>query len=338
MVSYNPKIEGVVEQSRASRGDPEENIKNLIYYKMGEEFDKAMWGVDIIRGELIVIQADKKQRKSTLLANWVLPWANQLKQKDLWLCVDTLESGMPPETYSDLLSCITATRMMVGDHLGSRDRNTWPIVADIRADLENEMRLSPKFLRFGKRTELQQKYIDAGEYAVATLPITLWGPSLKQGQARELEKAMKRWDLLYKGEHPDAEGCEHRIFACDHVQQYSGFAGSGDYHSLEVVTSTHSDFLVTHPGAVVVDLSQVSLGSKRAYDSGASGEMVAKGGNKLAAEAVTVFQTKYDKDKHMHYMIVETPNSRNESPPTVKQEIDRFSGSFLKPAVPFYQR
>ena len=334
---YNPTIKSVVEESRKHRGNPEENVKNLIYYKMGEEFDKAMWGVDIIRGELIVIQADKKQRKSTLLANWVLPFASQLKNKDLWLCVDTLESGMPPETYGDVLTCIAGTRLMVAETFGTHNRTEWPNATEIIDKLGQELRLSQKFLRFGKRTETQQKYIELGEKLVSPLPITIFGPSLRQGEARDLNKSMKRWDLLYKGEYPDALGHEHRIFCTDHVQQYSGFAGS-DYNSLEVVTSTLSDFMVTHPGSVVIALSQVSLGSKRAYDSGASGEMVAKGGNKLAAEAVTVFQTKYEKDTHPNYIIIETPNSRNESPPTVKQEIDRFSGSFLGVCKPYFTR
>lgn len=333
---YNPTVESLIEAARIQRGSAEENIAKLIKYKISTEFDAALWGMDIVRGELIGIQAPDKQRKTTLLANIVLHAASQLREKGYWMAIDTLESGMPPETYTDVLVCILATRLMVGTVLGDMNREHWPKVEEIvnHPELKDQLRLSPKFLRFGLRSKMQQEFIDKAEKVLAILPISIFGPSSRQGTARELKKAMERWDLLYHGKFPGLEGKLHKIFTADHVQQYYGFAGS-DYNALESVTSEHSNFVVTHEGAVDILLSQVSVTSRRLAAAGA-GEAIAKGGAKLSSEVTVLFETEYDKDVSEDFLLIKTPRGRGETPPVIKQEIDRFSGSFLRPGIPYF--
>jgi len=92
---YDPRLSALIELTDQEWGDPTENAKNLVYYGLNY-VDQALFGIDMVRGELIGIQAEAKMRKSTLLANIVL---NVAASKRFWLCIDTLESGMPPSAY-----------------------------------------------------------------------------------------------------------------------------------------------------------------------------------------------------------------------------------------------
>jgi len=328
---YDPSLRALVGQTDVDWGDPDKNLKGLIKYQIGPEFDRAMWGVNTIDGELIGIQGPEKQRKSSYLCNLIKIFAQQLSA---WICIDTLESGMPPKAYRDMLIAMIATQIMIGRIFGL-DRSKWPPVSSIKdhPQLKSELRLSRKFLRFGRRTEFQQAAIDEAKIAASCLPVSIFGPSAREGQARNLELSMERWDKLYRGEYETIKEAKHVVFCTDHIQQYSGYAGD-DYHGIEAVVAMLSDFVVTHPGSVVIAVSQVSLGSVRAASSG-TGEMVAKGGAKLAAEVNTLFQTKYAENSD--YLILETPRSRDEKPPVMIQEIEQHSGAFLAPARPAHE-
>jgi hypothetical protein len=336
-MDYDPRISALLRQTEQDWGNPFENRENIITYQTAPQFDAALYGVDLIDGELITIQAPKKQRKSTLLANWILHFIIQLRERDLWVCIDTLESGMTPKAYRDVIIAMLATRMMIGHVLDTNKRNEWPEVESIMNHqmLENELRISRKFLRFGERTEFQKTHIDNAITYLATTNLSIFGGTKDSGETRSLESTMDRWDKLYKGEHEEHEG-RHIIFTADNVQQYREYAGNS-YSGLELITNRFSEFVVSHPGAVVFAVSQVSLGSqRRANDTGE--EMDARGGARLAEESTTVFQPFYDKDKDPYHMIIQTPYSRYEPPPTIIVDVEPNSGTFLRPGKPYYSR
>lgn len=326
---YDPRLSALIDHTDSEWGDPSENARHLIYYGINY-IDQALYGIDFIRGEIIGIQAEAKQRKSTLLANIVLSVASQLPQ---WICVDTLESGMPPSAYRDVLIAIKATRMLVANVFGT-DRKEWPTYADlaVHAELGKELRISKEFLWYGRRTESQYLAIETAKRLLSEHRIMLFGPAPTQGNARSLPESLERWDLLYHGKYPGLAHLAVKMFAVDHVQQLSGFGGS-DYARLESAVHAYSDFVTTHPGSVVFVVSQLGVGSVRLEKQGIA-RAQAKGGAVLEAEVNVLFRTLYDSDGAPHIIRIQTDATRKRPPPMVAQEIEPNSGSFLKPASP----
>jgi hypothetical protein len=80
MTLYDARIGALLSEADKDWGDSQQNLNNIIMYNIGPEFDTAMWGLDLYEGELIVIQAPKKQRKSTLLANFCINFLPQLNK------------------------------------------------------------------------------------------------------------------------------------------------------------------------------------------------------------------------------------------------------------------
>lgn len=334
-IIYDPRIATLIESTDDDWGDPEENRANMIKYNVGDAFDNALWGIPVgYESELITIQGQIKNRKSTLLCNLVLNFAVQLKEKgnQYWICIDSLESGMSPKSYRDQLLSMIATRLIIAQKYGN-DRSKWPHANEIiqQSDLKPHLTLSRKFLRFGKRTPLQMEMLEKSKRILKELPITLFGPAATQGKARDLETSMGRWVHLYDGTYPKALGHKHRIFAVDHIQQYGG--GGGDYSNLERATTAVSDFAAGAIGSVVLALSQVSLSSVRDSEAG-TGKMRAKGGEKLAAESNLVLEVKYDRERNPTEMTISASEGRDETPPIMVQPIQPSSGVALGFAVP----
>jgi hypothetical protein len=328
-MSYNPHLGAFSNSSESRWGKPEENNSKIVRYMMCDAFDGAVYGVRLNTGEVNSVVASKKQRKTTLMANWLLNFARQLEDK--WICIDTLESGMPPGRYADVLISILATKIMIMQYFG-KDRKEWPSSREIvtHPELGPQLRLNPEFFLYSTRTQLQHNAIEAAKKATSTLPISIFGPAKEQGQTRDLDASLKRWELLAKGEYPGSEGKRHVIFCVDNIQQYRQFAGNS-YYGLEIITNEFSSFIVTNPGTVGFAVSQPSMTSQRG-----DGELEARGGSRLAEECNYVFSTEYDKDKHPLFMIIKTLFSRPTPPPTIRQEIEPFSGAFLRLATPVY--
>ena len=334
-MDYDPKLSALISQADADWGNPEVNLSHIVKYNIGVEFDKAMWGVDLIDGELIVVQAPKKARKSTFAANLCLNFAPQLRMMSKWMCIDTLESGMTPKAYRDVLAAIMTTKILISKVYGN-ERGKWPSVDEIIANpffKDAPLNITRRFLRFGYRTDKQMGAIEEAKKILSVLPISIFGSAKNQGEARSIEAAMDRWDKLYNGTYPKEEEKEHVIFITDNVQQYREFAGNS-YQGLETITNHIATFVTSHPGSVVIAISQVSMGSQRMSITDGM-EMEVRGGTRLAEEAVTVFQTRYDKNAPLH-LIIETPFSRYEPPATMVQDIEPNSGAFLAPAIPLY--
>lgn len=326
---YDPTLAGLLANAEADWGCPEENRQGLIHYGI-PPIDEALYGLDFKAGELIGVQAPEKRRKSTLLANVVY---NVAAHERFWSCIDTLESGMPPAAYRDVLLAMAATRTLIA-HVFGADRRTWPEVAQIFANdkIGSLLRISKEFIWYADRSLLQASAIDAAKNALSGAMIMLFGPRPEEGEARNLSSTMDRWHRLYHGNFSSTPGKFVRLFAVDHIQQYAGWPGE-DYRKLEIVTDTMAEFVTQHPGSVVILVSQVSVGSRRFAAQG-MGDYQAKGGAKLSAEVNVLFQTDYDKNKAPQQMTIEVKETRRRPPPRVVQEIDPSSGAFLRPAYP----
>lgn len=326
---YDPTLRGLISETEKDWGNPADNVAGLVFYGI-PPVDKALFGIDFRAGELIGIQAQEKRRKSTMLANIAY---NIAAIKRFWVCIDTLESGMPPMAYRDVLVAMLTTRELISTVHG-KDRMQWPNVEAIFSgpSLHDELGISKEFLWYAKRSEKQHRAIEAAKIRLSDIPIMLFGPRTEQGSAKNLGAAMDRWSRLYNGDYPGSEGLFARLFCSDHIQQYEGWPGD-DYRRLETVTDHFAKFVTSHPGSVVIAVSQVSVTSVR-FARQKMGKAQAKGGAKLGAEVNVLFQTDYDKDSSPHQMSIEVVETRRRPPPRVIQEIDPSSGAFLKPAYP----
>lgn len=329
LTKYDPTLAALLANAEQDWGAPRENRQDLVHYGL-PPIDDALYGMDFKAGELIGIQAPEKRRKSTLLANIVY---NVAGQKRFWTCIDTLESGMSPMAYRDALLAMVATRILIASVYGPA-RETWPEVGQIfdNERLKGQLRISKEFIWYADRTPAQATAINTAKSTLSDAMIMLFGPHSGEGDAKDLASTVDRWDRLYHGTHPATPGKFVRLFAVDHIQQYAGWPGE-DYRKLEIVTDTMAGFVTQHPGAVVILVSQVSLGSRRDAAQGL-GSYQAKGGAKLSAEVNVLFQSDYKKDVSPRAMTIEVAETRREPPPRVIQEIDPASGAFLRPAYP----
>lgn len=332
---YNPSLKSLIDEADEDWGSGTKNLENIIYYGINY-VDQCFYGIDLSRGELIGIQGPEKHRKSTLLANIAYSVAYQfIKKFGYWITIDTLESGMPPKAYRDVLLAIAATRILISSFYG-QDRNSWPAVKEIRfhPQIKNQLTISKDYLWYSraKWTPEQTQAILKAKELLMEFPISIFGPANNEGNARNLKETLERWDKLYNGTFPGSEGRYHRVFACDNLQLYYGF-GSNKFDQLEEVVAAHAYFLVTHPGSVVIDVSQLGKTSQTNARLGFS-EPYAKGGGALAAEATVLFESEYDKDNSPYSMRIKVPRTRKKPPPEIIQEFDMESGAFLRPAYP----
>lgn len=330
-MEFSPILADLIAQAEAEWGDPEEKRANMLYYGINY-VDDALFGIDQIRGEVIGIQAREKRRKSTMLYNVLYNVALQLAKDNRWVCIDTLESGAPPQAVRDIFIAMAATRKLISDVFGTK-RKEWPKYDEMmqHPELAPRLRLSKEFLLYSKRTKEQFEAIEWAKNILSALPILIFGASPHQGDASKLGGAVQRWHDLYLGQHPKAKGKEVRVFARDHLQQIAGYRS--DYDRLEAVVSTDANFVSTHPKSVVFAVSQVSMTSVR-FERQGLGEVGAKGGPKLGAECNVLFRTKYDKNDSPHQMRIEVQETRRRPPPPVIQELEPNSGAFLRPAFP----
>ena len=317
---YDPRIQSLLAQCDDDWGDPTKNRENLIPYGI-LPIDKALYGIDPF-GEIIVIQGEEKNRKTTFLANVVcnIMTREQLKVKPV-INIDSLESGMRPQKYRDTLISIMATRYLI-----SQSHQPRTFCHACGTEVCRHIGISPKFLRYMTRTEEQKEAIEWAKAEMDKWPLLIHGASLKQGNTRSLQGATKgskdkqaRWLRL-------VEVFGMQILVVDHVQQYAFSDEPTDYEKQIRAVSALADFSTQH-GNVVMALSQVSLTSVREIkNNGGQGKLVAAGGAKAAQEANTVFSTSYKPDSGV--MKIKIEESRDAGSFPVWQRVEDVSGCF----------
>ena len=245
------KIRDLVKAAVNDWGEPEKNRAMLLPYGL-PPLDEALYGINIVDGELIAIQGLEKNRKTTLLANIVLSvmLSGTLSKLGYSMVLDTLESGETVERYRDRLIGMLATYAVLAGEHGNR-RETW----NVAEALENEhLGMSPEYLRYANRSAAQQWAIEHAMKVMEDWPLHIFGGSRYRDRAtntRDLRGSMRRWAQL-------AEDENAAVFATDHIQLYN--ISGGDYQMQEQVVPALSTHQLTTSTAVIA-LSQISLGS-----------------------------------------------------------------------------
>jgi len=279
---YNPSIQALIEATKEDWGNPEESRKLLVPYGI-KPFDLALYGIDIINGELNIVMAPEKKRKTTFMINVIanIMMGNKPEEKP-FIVVDTLESGMPPNRYRDSLISNVATRYLL--RKGHRHNSHCSVCGVTPC---GELGISPEFLRFNSRSNEQQMAIDWALAEMMGWNLYLYGANPHQGNTRSLELGMKRWEKLI-------EEKEMKILVIDHLQLYSfdDFKSLSDYEKQLRIVGEIGE-LVAKYGVVVFLISQVSLTSQREKREG-TGKWTAMGGSKAHQEANTIFYTDYE--------------------------------------------
>lgn len=315
---YDPTIQSLVDNSEDQWGDPEVNRGNLVPYGI-PQFDLALYGMDITYGELDLIIGPEKQRKTTMALNIIANYMmSEFPKEKPMTVIDTLESGMKPEKYKDALLSIVATRYMI-KHGHSPTGNC----RACGSEYCKEIGISPDFLRYNTRTTTQKVAIDYALETVREWPMLIYGANLKQGDTRNLQKAMQtplsRWPILI-------QELDVKIMVTDHVQQYhlSGGGANSDYEKQIQAVAAVGD-VVSQWNIVCLMLSQISLTSIREARN-QSGKLIASGGSKAHQEANVIFSVAYKSGEGMMKMAIE--EARNASSFAVWQTLEDVSGSF----------
>lgn len=316
---YNPHISALIDQAGQDWGSPEANRENLVPYGI-IPLDRALYGIDTINGEMILILGEHKKRKTTLILNILTNIFTREKGKKPITNVDTLESGMPPGRYRDSLISIVASRFLI-------QRGHKPGACPIcHAKLCKELNITPEFLRYNTRSRIQLESIDYALETIRDWPLLIHGANPVQGDTRNLETSVRgvksRWRRLIHD-----EGVE--LLVSDHVQQYEvgGNPYATDYEK-QIYAVGSSAEVVARENIALFLISQVSLTSIRA------GKMSAAGGNKGAQEANVVLSTDYIPGSgRIKISILE---SRRSDTLELWQAIDDRSGAFYGEASKHY--
>lgn len=304
--------------------------------------DKALYGINIVSGELILIRGQQKRRKTTLFLNILANiYSAPIPLEKPTSVIDVLESGMTPERYRDSLLSIVASKILM-------EQGHTPNTCGVCEGFCRELKLSPDYLRFHNRTKAQAEAIEQADAKMSEWPIFIFGAHEEEGNTRDLDEALlgsikassKAWHVQY-GQHYDLAPIKElrelsrweflrqytgaKIFAVDHIQQYDFDRDYSDYEKQQRVISKTSAF-VAQKHTVMFAISQVSLTSVRDARQG-SGRAYEAGGTKASAEANVIMSPQYSfDDRGVMYIVLE--ESRRAPSFTVECGIEAVSGAF----------
>ncbi len=147
---YNPELQSIghlISLCDADWGDPISNRTMLLPTGLAP-LDKAIYGLDTINGEVVLIQGPEKQRKSTLVANIIINYMLSPRPAEKPLTViDTLESGMQPKRYRDLII------RWLQRNCSSTSATYTAVLPGMQCSPVHEMGINPEFLRYNTRTD-----------------------------------------------------------------------------------------------------------------------------------------------------------------------------------------
>lgn len=289
--TYDPNIKARVLASRERRENPEENRELLVPYGI-RVLDKNFYGIGVDRGgELVLLIAEEKNRKTTLVINIIINVNTDpyIKHRPAWV-IDTLESGMNEDRYTDAMIVNLASRHLIAKGHVPLSRGFCKACGKPQCQ---ELVLTPEYIHYHNLTSKQAEVVTQAEEEIMTWPVKVYGAALDRGDTRNLPAAVdlqreqyqqSRWLRLRD------EGYD--IFITDHVQQYRfGIEHQTDYEKMIRSMNRFGDF-VASTGAVVFAVSQVSLTSIREAKSG--GKLTASGGRKGHQEATKIISTDYE--------------------------------------------
>lgn len=348
---YNPTLGSLLDKKEEDWGNPEDNQRGMILYGI-ESLDKALYGMNIRDGEIIVVKGQQKRRKTTFVMNVVANlYLAPIPEVKPTTVIDMLESGMGPERWRDQFLSLVASKLIINKyhHLPN---STCPACGGKC----RELKLNPEFLRYQGRTKLQKEVIEEADVLMNAWPILVFGPNPKQGGTRSLNESVlgKRvsddaWHVTYGREKglPTKELKEMsrweflmtqfgaKIFVVDHVQQYDFENDYGDYEKqLHAVGAISTKVAQAH--VVNFLISQVSLTSVRDARQ-KQGRITEMGGTKASAEANVIFSTQYSPSQAGSMWIV-LEESRRAASFSVRTGLEEVSGAFYGQTEIKYER
>ena len=317
-------IQTLLGQCISDWGTPEANRELLLPFGL-KPLDKALYGMDTINGEMILIQGPEKQRKSTLVANIVVNYMMGPKPVvKPFTVIDTLESGMTPGRYRDTLISIVATRLLFTQ--GHRYLEGCPICGEPTCRMFG---ITPEFLRYNTRSKMQEDAIQGAVDEMRDWPLHIYGASLQEGDTRNLitsvigtDQLTSRWQYLI-----EEKGM--KVVVTDHLQQYSFPDQISDYEKQLRTVAAKSDVVAKYK-LVNLEISQVSLNSQKDAAAGL-GKMTATGGRKAAQEATSTITVNYEGGSGSVTITLE--DSRKYSTFTMTQKLEDTSGCFYGEAT-----
>jgi hypothetical protein len=320
---YNPEhqtISHLISLCESDWGDPVANRTLLLPTGLAP-LDKAVYGLDTINGEVVLVQGPEKQRKSTLVANIIVHYMMAAKPVEKPLTViDTLESGMPPKRYRDFLISMVATQFLMD--MGHVAGAYCPACNTPQC---RHMGISPDFLRYNTGTIDQADAIREAMNTISRWPLHIYGASAEEGQSRSLEASVvgtkdlsSRWRYLI-----DDYGA--KVFVTDHLQQYSFEGGFITDYEKQIRTISAVSDIVAARQIVCLLISQISLTSQREAASG-TGKYTATGGRKAAAESTSILSVNYEGGSNEVCITLE--DSRKSSPFSMYTNLEPASGRF----------
>lgn len=320
--TYDPTIQAHLQRARERWERRAENVESLIKY--GIPFlDKRLFGLNTMDGELVLVIGEEKQRKTTLAINIVINILTQTDPQHMpYIVIDSLESGMPPERYTDQLVSNLASRylMDMGHTPVSHGRCTM-----CGSPACKELAITPEFLMYLSRSTAQRKVIDRAYDEIMSWPLDIWGAGIGQGDTRNLMAAVGKLDRSSRWVWAVEEKGAN-IFIDDHVQQYSfNDMTLGDYEKLSRSVSAVGAFVAAYRTAVLL-LSQISLTSIREAKGG--GKVTATGGRKPHQEANTILKASYEKDSGEMGISIE--DSRKSGAGFTTLPMDDISGALME--------
>ena len=281
-MTYNPLVSAQLDNIEESWGDSERNRDDMIRTGI-KALDQLIYGIDS-KGELIIVQGKEKNRKTTLVANWIVNMALDEHNRKKNIVIDTLESHMDYMRYRDTLLAILMTK-----NLGERTSHKHMGCPVCRGNCQILGKLSPEFFRYrrdkitGGALDDFNSSLEWAKYVLRNTNISIYDGRIDQGNTRDLPSSRDRWIKLKE------EGNLDLLFI-DHSQQYmiSGVSAGDHFTHLNTVIETVSTTITQYAFPIVL-LSQVSKNSQAGASSAA--EFLATGGAKGNQEASVVITT-----------------------------------------------
>ncbi len=321
--TYNPELQTIqhlISECEADWGDPIANRAVLLPTGLAP-LDKAVYGLDVVNGEVVLVQGPEKQRKSTLVANIIVNYMMSPRPVEKPLTViDTLESGMPPKRYRDFLISMVATQMLFD--LGHVHGAYCPVC---NAPQCKEMGISPDFLRYNSRTATQAEMIQEAMNIISRWRLHIYGASDAEGHSRNLvASVIGTKDLSSRWKHL-IDDYDAKVFVTDHLQQYSFDGGFLTDYEKQIRTIAAVSDIVAARQIVCLLISQISLTSQREAASG-TGKYTASGGRKAAAESTSIISVNYEGGSSECCITLE--DSRKSAPFSMYTSLEPASGRF----------
>ena len=281
MSEYDARIQALLEQTSDDWGEPEENVKNLVPYGI-DLIDRALYGIDLINGELVMVMGEEKRRKTTFVTNVLINMfmGNKPEKKPLTI-IDTLESSMRPRRYRDTMISNVASRYLL-----ERGHKAGEFCPKCNDNYCHELQITPEFLMFRKRSPIQAEAIEYAIWEMYKWNLMVYGAGINEGHTRNLKLAKERWIR-----HIQEDGA--KMIVSDHVQQYAFGEGITSDYEKQIRAVSEIGEVVGEYGVAFFLISQVSLTSLREAAQGI-GSVNAAGGKKGQQEANVVFLVGYE--------------------------------------------